>query len=117
MANLAANMIALIHGTWVMTVVLGPLIAWKWRQFRPIHSMMMLLTILIILSGNLCPLTTLENQLRPPSERPNRGSFIATYLDKLFDIQFDPAWIFYGLVAWFVIWTLTYTFIWRRNPR
>jgi len=117
MTGFAATTIAVIHGIWVLTVVLGPLMALRWRKFRIVHSAMMLITIILILSGNLCPLTTLENRLRPESDAAYEGSFIATYLNRLFGLQMDPAWIFYGLVTWFLIWTPTYAFLHRKNPR
>jgi len=112
-----ANLIALVHGIWVLTVVSGPLISWRWPRFRWVHLGMMVITILIIISGNLCPLTTLENQLRAAAHPASTysGSFIATYLDKIFGLPIHPAWIFYSLVGWFIIWGPLYFIVWPRT--
>ena len=81
MQQLAADAILLVHFGFVLFVVLGGLLVWKWRRLAWLHLPAVLWGALIEFSGWICPLTPLENRLRGGVEGGGYpGSFIERYL-------------------------------------
>jgi len=99
-----ADMVVLVHATFVAFVVLGMLailagiaLHWKWVRnfwFRMIHLVAIGVVVAQALAGVLCPLTTLENWLRTQAGQAKYpGSFVAHWVHSL--IFFDaPPWVF-----------------------
>lgn len=80
-ANLAANILVLIHFGFILFVVLGGLLVLKWRKIAYLHIPCVLWGSLIEVGGWLCPLTPLELHLRQlAGEAGYTGGFIDHYV-------------------------------------
>ncbi|MCK5479005.1 MAG: DUF2784 domain-containing protein, partial [Methylococcales bacterium] len=69
-----ADLIVLIHFSFILFVIFGGFLALKWRKFIWLHVPAAVWGTLIEFFGWLCPLTTLENELR----RNNDGEAFST---------------------------------------
>ena len=74
MRLLVADLIVLIHFSFILFVIFGGFLALKWRKFIWLHVPAAVWGTLIEFFGWLCPLTTLENELR----RNNDGEAFST---------------------------------------
>lgn len=59
-----ADLIVLIHFSFILFVIFGGFLALKWRMFIWLHVPAAVWGALIEFTGWICPLTTLENKLR-----------------------------------------------------
>jgi hypothetical protein len=76
-----ADAVLLIHFGFILFVLLGGLLAWKWPWMPWLHLPAALWGALIEFRGGICPLTPLENRLRQAAgEDGYPGSFIERYL-------------------------------------
>ena len=114
--KLFADFIAIVHGLWVVTVIIGPLISWKFRPFRWVHLVMMATTFLIMISGQLCPLTIWEQDLRAGVDAAGQfsGGFINNYVTKAVHVEISPWAIFFALTGWMFFWYGVYTTKWEK---
>ena len=112
-----ADAVALTHGVWVLLNIAGPLVSWRWPTFRFVHISMMAVTILIMISGQYCPLTTLEQDLRAVFEPRGSydGGFIANYVSKTIHVEMAPWTIFIALLIWFFLWYGLYFTVWPKK--
>lgn len=79
--RLAADLVALTHFAFVLFVVLGGLLALRWRRVIWLHLPCALWGALIELVGWICPLTPAENWLRLRAGQAGySGGFIEHYL-------------------------------------
>ena len=79
--NLLADLVVLIHFTFVLFSVLGALLVIRWRRVLWIHLPAVFWAAWIEFSGRICPLTPLENWLRLKSGQPAySGDFIGHYI-------------------------------------
>ena len=79
--RLLADLVVLIHLAFVIFVVLGGLLALKWRWVVWLHLPAAVWGALIELGGWICPLTPLENWLRQQGgEQGYVGGFIQHYI-------------------------------------
>ena len=79
--QLFADLVILIHGAFVGFVLLGGLLALRWRLVVWVHLPAAVWGAIVELSGWICPLTPLENWLRAQAgETRDNGDFIANYL-------------------------------------
>ncbi len=79
--RLAADIVVLIHLGFIIFVVGGGFLAWRWRWLAWVHVPAAVWGTLIELAGWICPLTPLENNLRLlAGEVGYRGGFIDHYL-------------------------------------
>lgn len=62
--QLAADAIVLLHFSFILFVVLGGLLTYKWLCLIWLHLPAMIWGIVITLAGWVCPLTPLENKMR-----------------------------------------------------
>ena len=77
----AADAVLLLHFGFILFVLLGGLLVWKWRRLVWLHLPAVLWGALIEFGGGICPLTPLENRLREAAgEGGYSGSFIERYL-------------------------------------
>ena len=117
--RLAADAVLLLHLGFILFVLLGGVLAVRWRWAPLLHLPAVAWGVYIELSGGLCPLTPLENRLRSAAgEAGYTGGFIEHYLLALIypaglthEIQYVLAAIVVGVNG------LAYAWVWRRRRR
>ena len=79
--RLLANAVVSVHALFIVFVVVGGFLAWRWRWVAAVHIPCAIWGALIEFRGWICPLTPLENTLRAKAgERGYGGGFIEHYL-------------------------------------
>ena len=79
--RLLANAVALFHALFIVFIVFGGFLAWRWRWIAAIHIPCAVWGVLIEFRGWICPLTPLENTLRAKAgQQGYGGGFIEHYL-------------------------------------
>ena len=79
--RLLANAVVACHGLFILFVVLGGFLAWRWRWVAAAHIPCALWSILIEYRGGICPLTPLENSLRARAGQEGyAGGFVEHYV-------------------------------------
>ncbi len=79
--RILADFVVVVHFGFVLFVVLGGLLALRWRSIIKLHLPAAAWGVLIEFAGWTCPLTPLENWLRKMgTEAGYRGSFVEHYL-------------------------------------
>lgn len=83
-AQLAADLILLLHFTFVLFVVFGGLLVWYRRRFALLHVPMALWGAIVNLASWSCPLTPLENHYRILAGQAGyQGGFVEHYIAPL----------------------------------
>lgn len=78
---LLADAVLLLHLAFILFVVFGALLVWRFPRLIWLHLPAAIWGALIEFSGHVCPLTPLENHLRLMSGAAGyHGDFIAHYL-------------------------------------
>jgi hypothetical protein len=76
-----ADIVVAIHFAFILFVVLGGLLVFRWRRLAWLHVPAALWGALIEATGWICPLTPLENRLRVTGgETGYRTGFIEQYI-------------------------------------
>lgn len=76
-----ADVVLLFHLAFIVFVVLGSLLVWRFPRLAWLHLPAVMWAGLIEISGRICPLTPLENHLRQLSgEAGYHGGFVEHYL-------------------------------------
>jgi hypothetical protein len=79
--RILAGTVVGIHLGFVLFVALGGLLVWRWRRLAWAHLPAVAWGVWIELSGGICPLTPLENDLRRlGGESGFSGDFVGHYL-------------------------------------
>lgn len=79
--GLLADAVVVIHGLYIVFVVLGALLALRWSWVLWLHAPAALWGAWVELAGEVCPLTPVENRFRRLAGSGGyEGSFIETYL-------------------------------------
>lgn len=79
--RLAADSLVLLHFGFIVFVVGGGFLAWRWRRLAWLHVPCALWGATIELMGWICPLTPLENTLRRQAGQAGYdGGFIEHYI-------------------------------------
>ena len=79
--RLLANAVVAFHGLFILFVVLGGFLAWRWRWVAAVHIPCALWGILIEYRGGICPLTPLEHSLRARAgQQGYAGGFVEHYV-------------------------------------
>jgi hypothetical protein len=79
--RLAADLVVLLHLSFVLFVLLGGLLVLKWPRIMWLHLPAVAWGAFIEFSGWICPLTPLENWLRTQGgEGGHEGDFIIRYV-------------------------------------
>ena len=79
--RLAADVVVLFHLGFILFVVCGGFLAWRWRKVAWIHLPVVCWGTIIEFFGLICPLTPLENDLRLlAGDRGYQGGFIEHYV-------------------------------------
>jgi|SRR5210317_412735 hypothetical protein len=112
--NLLADLVLLMHGAFIVFVMLGGLLVLRWHRLAWLHLPCVAWGILIELTGWICPLTPLENRLREAAGLDSYGeSFIEHYLMPLIyppgltpGIQYQLAAtvLLVNLLIYFLVW-------------
>jgi len=80
MFHVLADIVLVLHLLFVAFVVLGGLLAFRWRRAPWIHIPAALWGVVVEFTGWFCPLTPLENHLRERAGLPTYESdFLARY--------------------------------------
>jgi len=102
---LLADSVLVLHLLFIVFVVLGGLLAMRWRWIALLHIPAALWGVYVELTGRGCPLTGLENSLRQQAgEAGYSGGFVEHYLMPLIypagltrDLQYILAGIVIGV--------------------
>lgn len=79
--GLAADAVVAFHFAFVIFVVLGGLVVWRWPRVAWVHLPCAVWGALVELTGIICPLTPFEKWLRVQAgAAAYRGGFIAHYI-------------------------------------
>lgn len=80
--QLLTDLTILFHFLWILFIVIGIFLVWKWPKIAFFHLGGLLFSLIINLFGWYCPLTYLENYLHASGAREagDKESFIAHYL-------------------------------------
>ena len=115
--SFAADLVVLLHLSFIVFVVLGGLLALRWRRAPWLHLPAALWGVFIEVSGGFCPLTPLENFLRESAGACGYGGgFVEHYLVPIvYPAGLTPAvqWVLAGLLL--AINGCVYALVWRRR--
>jgi hypothetical protein len=79
--RLLADGVVAVHALFIVFIVLGGFLVWRWRWVAWIHIPLAVWGVLIEYRGWICPLTPLENHLRQKAgDAGYSGGFIEHYL-------------------------------------
>jgi hypothetical protein len=79
--RIAADFILIVHLLFILYVLLGGLLAYRWRWMVFIHLPCVIWVALLEFYGWICPLTPLEQQLRLAGKQDGySGGFVEHYL-------------------------------------
>lgn len=79
--RLGADLLVILHVSFVLFVVLGGLLTLKWPRLIWLHLPAVAWAAFVEFSGYICPLTPLENWLRVQAGEPDyTGDFVDRYL-------------------------------------
>ena len=83
-AGRLADAVMVVHGLFVVWVVLGAFAVWRWPRLAWLHLPALAWGLWIEVSGGVCPLTPLEVSLRHQAGQSGySGGFIEHYLGGL----------------------------------
>jgi Protein of Unknown function (DUF2784) len=79
--RILADLLVTLHLAFTGFVIFGGFLAWKWRRAIFAHLPALAWGFWVEISGQICPLTPLENHLRHlAGEAGYRGGFLAHYV-------------------------------------
>ena len=117
-----ADLVVMLHLGFVVFVIFGGLLCFKWPRMAWLHLPALVWGVLVEVSGWICPLTPLENDLRRRAgESGYAGGFIEHYVvPVLYPPGLDAKWQ-WSLGIALAVWNLiVYGLVWwrasRRNP-
>jgi hypothetical protein len=77
-----ADLVMLTHFAFIALVVLGPVLAWRWRGLLWVQVPAAAYALAIVVVGFTCPLTPLENSLRERAGQADyEGGFVDRYIE------------------------------------
>lgn len=80
--RLLADLVMLVHFAFVVFVVTGGLLAWRWPRLLWVHSAVLVYAAAIVTIGFTCPLTPLEQHLRRVAGTSGYdGGFVDRYIE------------------------------------
>jgi multisubunit Na+/H+ antiporter MnhB subunit len=118
--RMLADLIVVVHATYVgfvvlglVTILIGVAFRWKWVRnpwFRWVHITMIGIVVGEALAGIPCPLTVWEAQLRKAAGQvAYSGDFIGNWVHRILFFRFEP-WVFTVVYVFFGVAVLA-TFI------
>ena len=115
MFHALAELVVVVHAGFLVFLVAGGFLAWRWRWVIWAHVAAAGWSLGIVTIGQPCPLTALEHWARRRSGQPVDGrGFIDTYVK---GIIFPGALTQWLRVAVFVVVAASYAGLWRRRRR
>ncbi len=115
--RLLADVVAIAHFGFILFVVLGGLLAFRWRWIPWVHLPAALWGAAIEIGGWICPLTPLENSLRRAGgEAGYSGGFIERYLIPVIypqGLTREIQWVLGATVI--AVNLVIYAALWRRR--
>ena len=116
--QIAADAVMLVHFLFIAFALFGSLLLLKWPHLIWLHVPALCWGIYIELSGNICPLTPLENHFRElANEATYYGGFIAHYLGPIiYPEGLTRGWQFFALGVLVAVNVLGYALYWRKRP-
>jgi hypothetical protein len=79
--RLGAGVVVVVHLAYVVFVLVGGFLAWRWRSLARYHVPAVMVSAALPLAGLDCPLTDLEKWLHTQAgDAPYTGGFIEHYL-------------------------------------
>ena len=121
--RLLADAVLLLHLGFVAFAIAGGLAVWRWPRLAWLHLPVLAWGAWVVLSGEVCPLTPLENALRHAGGGGvYRDSFIEHYLIALIYPAAVQGPMGRGVqaglgVALLVFNAMVYVVVWRRRRR
>ena len=114
-----ADVVLLFHLAFILFVVLGSLLVWRFPRLLWLHLPAVMWAGVIEISGHVCPLTPLENRLRRlGGEAGYHGGFVEHYLLPIIYPQALSREMQVGLgIAAIVINVVAYTVLHHRMKR
>jgi len=117
--SLLADLVLILHLSFVLFVLFGGLLVLKWRRAAWLHLPAVAWGAFVEFSGWICPLTPLENWLRAQAgEATYAGDFLVRYLSSLLypeALTRDLQVVFGTLVV--VLNLAIYGWLWRAGKR
>jgi hypothetical protein len=82
MIGMLADISILFHFLWILFIVFGIILVWRWPKIAFVHLGGLIFSLIINIFGWYCPLTYLENYLHALSARElgYKASFVQHYL-------------------------------------
>lgn len=115
--RMLADAVLLVHGAFVLFVVLGGFLAWRWPRIAWLHLPAALWGAAIEFGGWVCPLTPLEVALRRRSGAAGfQGGFIEHYVTAALypDGLTRPVQVALGLLV-LLVNGVAYWLVWQRR--
>jgi len=114
---LMADAVVVLHGLFILFVILGGLLVLKWFRLAWVHIPCVVWGVLIEVFNWVCPLTYLENDLRAAGGlRGYSGGYIEHYLLPLIYPQAMTPAIQVGLGLTLLLTNLVvYFLVWRKH--
>jgi hypothetical protein len=79
--RLLANAVVIVHALFIVFIVFGGFLTWRWRWVAVLHIPCAIWGVLIEYRGWICPLTPLENSLQVKAGQSGySGGFIEHYV-------------------------------------
>lgn len=118
LCRLAIDLTVLIHFLFILFVIFGALVAWRWPAWKWPHWVAMGYGLLIEVFNWYCPLTLLENHLRRIGGlRAYDESFITLHLKRLIYVDVSQAVLIAGAVLVILLNAAFYIQMSRRKSR
>ena len=116
-AALIADLVMLVHFLFIAFALLGSFLLLKWPRVIWLHIPAIAWGAYIELSGNLCPLTPLENHYRELAGQSTYGEgFITHYLGPvIYPANFTRGWQFFALGVLLAVNAIGYGLYLRRR--
>ena len=117
--RLAADAVLVGHLAFIAFVMLGALVAWRWRWVAWLHVPALAWAAFVEATGRVCPLTPLENALRVAAgDEGYGGDFVQHYLLAIVypsGLTREIQWLLAALVL--IVNALLYGAVWLRARR
>jgi hypothetical protein len=113
---LLADMVVILHFTFILFVIFGGLLVWRWRKLIWVHLPLAIWGVIVEWGNFICPLTPLENHFRELGQQEKYTlSFTEEYIYPIIYIEGLDRELQYILGAVVIIINLTiYGFIFKR---
>jgi len=117
--RILADIVVFAHLGFIVFVVVGGLLALRWRWAPLVHLPAAAWGVFIEVSGRVCPLTPLENSLRQAAGASGYpGGFIEHYLVPIiYPAALSPSLQLFLAALVILANALVYTAVWRRMRR